>query len=50
MQSDICATEQGLPVIEETEAASVVMTDRSVGCPHKVGIDHEGQACPVFST
>jgi len=26
---------------------SVAMTDQIIGCPHQVGIDYEGEWCPV---
>jgi hypothetical protein len=36
-----------LAFIQEHGAASVVMTDRIIGCPHEEGIDYpEGSVCP----
>ena len=35
-----------LQFIQENNAASIVLTDRIIGCPHEQGIDYEDDWCP----
>jgi hypothetical protein len=35
-----------LAFFEEHGVRSVVMSDRTIGCPHEEGVDYEGAVCP----
>ncbi len=40
--------EEVLEFIKKSDAKSVVMADRIIGCPHEEGIDYpEGESCPL---
>jgi hypothetical protein len=46
-RSDPVITEELLAYFEESGVKSVAMVDRIFGCPHKEGVDYEGEYCPV---
>ena len=40
--------EEVLEFIKTSDAKSIVMADRIIGCPHEEGIDYpEGESCPL---
>ena len=47
IRADPAIAKEILDFIETHGTVSVAMTDQIIGCPHQVGIDYEGEWCPV---
>ena len=47
IRNDAGVAEEVLAFIDAAGARSIVMTDRTIGCPHEEGVDYQGPTCPL---
>jgi hypothetical protein len=47
IRRDLPVLKEVIEFLEASNAKSVAMVDRIIGCPHEEGVDYEGETCPM---